>query len=180
MNGDLENKLAPGEVEGLVAACRDGDYFAYASLVKSYSGRIFAICYGILGNAHDAEDVARQTLLKGFTDIKRIRRKDRFGTWIGRVARNLCVDFIHRQKRRRNLHEEFTTDRQNSREYPKLRNALAELSEDHRLALLLYYFSGSSTKAVEEVLDISQDVAQVHLSQARKRLRKLLQAKGDV
>ncbi|UCF14017.1 MAG: RNA polymerase sigma factor [Phycisphaerales bacterium] len=171
MNGDLENKL--------VAACRDGDCSAYASLVKSYSGRIFAVCYGILGNTHDAEDVAQQTLLRGFANIRQIRRNESFGAWISRIARNLCVDFLRRQKRRRSLRAgEVTSDRQSSQEHPELRKALAELSEEHRLALMLYYFDGCSTKAVAEAFEISEGAAQARLSRARRQLRKLLQAKG--
>ena len=45
----------------LVASCRNGDRAAYASLVKVHSGRVFAICLGMLGNRHDAEDMAQQT-----------------------------------------------------------------------------------------------------------------------
>jgi len=147
LNGDLEKKL--------VASCRNGSASAYASLAKEYSGRIFAICYGMLGNAHDAEDIAQQTLLKGFANIGQIRRNEKFGAWISRIAKNLC-------------------------EYPELERALAELSEEHRLALMLYYFDGQSAKALAETFEISEGAAQARLSRARKQLRKLLQAKGDV
>ena len=180
MKGDLENKLAPSELEGLVAACRDGDCLAYASLVKSYSGHIFAVCYGILGNTHDAEDVAQQTLLRGFTNIRQIRRNESFGSWISRIARNLCVDFLRRQKRRRSYHAgEAAADRQGLQEYPELRKALAELPEEHRLVLMLYYFDGRSVRAIAEAFEISESAALARLSRARKHLRKLLQAKGD-
>ena len=58
--------------------------------------------------------------------------------------------------------------------------ALAKLSEEYRLALMLYYFDGRSAKAVAEAFEISEGAAQARLSRARKQLRKLLQAKGDV
>ncbi|MHC4705138.1 MAG: RNA polymerase sigma factor [Planctomycetota bacterium] len=58
--------------------------------------------------------------------------------------------------------------------------ALAELSEENRVALMLYYFDGQSAKSVAESLDISEGAAQARLSRARKQLRRLLQAKGDV
>lgn len=181
MNGDLKNKLAPSEVEGLVAACREGDCSAYASLARAYSGRIFAICYGILGNTQDAEDVARQTLLRGFANIRQIRRNDSFGSWVSRIARNLCVDFLRRQKHRRSIHTgDIEADRQSSQELVELRKTLNELSEEHRLALMLYYFERRSVGAVAEAFEISEDAALARLSRARKQLRKLLQAKGNV
>ncbi len=180
MNADLENKPSPSEVEGLIAACRDGDCYAYASLAGAYSGRVFAICYGILSSPEDAEDVARQTLLKGFVNIRQIRRNDSYGSWISRIARKLSVDFAHRRRRRRDIHAEaLGADPQGSQDYLKLREVLDELSEEYRVALMLYYFDGRNAKAVAEALETSEDAAVARLSQARRQLRKLLQAKGD-
>ena len=172
MNGDQEEKL--------VAACRDGDRSAYASLARSYSARIFAVCYGMLGNTHDAEDVGQQTLLRAFGNIGQIRRNERFGAWISRIAKNLCVDFIRKQKRRRDLSTaDVVAARESSQEHPELKKALAELSQEHRLALMLYYFDGRSARGVAEAFEISEGAALTRLSRARKQLRRLLQAKGD-
>lgn len=173
MNGDLENKL--------VASCRTGDNSAYTSLAKAHSRRIFAICYGMLGNTHDAEDIAQQTLLRGFANIRQIRRNKKFGAWINRIAKNLCVDFIRKQKRRRSFPVgRVTTSQSSPKEYPELERALAKLPEEYRLALMLYYFDGQSARTVAEAFGISEGAAQARLSRARKKLRKLLQAKGDV
>ena len=74
MQGDLEKDL--------VARCRKGDRSAYTDLVRAYSARVFAICLAMLGNQYDAEDVAQQTLLKGFMGISGLRRDDQFGVQI--------------------------------------------------------------------------------------------------
>ncbi|MHC4558771.1 MAG: RNA polymerase sigma factor [Planctomycetota bacterium] len=171
MNGDLEKKL--------VASCRNADSSAYTQLIKAYSGRVFAICLGMLGSTHDAEDIAQQTLLRALTNIKQVRRDEQFGAWISRIAKNLCIDFIRMQKRRRSsLAEQAATSRSDSKEYPELEAALAKLSEEYRLALMLYYFDGRSTKAVAEVFMISEAAAQARLCRARKQLRKLLVTNG--
>lgn len=171
MNGDLEKKL--------VASCRNADSSADTHLVKAYSGRVFAICLGVLGNTHDAEDVAQQTLLKAITNIRQVRRDEQVGAWISRIAKNLCIDFIRKQERRRSsLAEQAAASRSNSKEYPELKRALAKLSEEYRLALMLYYFDGRATKAVAEALMISEAAAHTRLSRARKKLRKLLEAEG--
>lgn len=172
MNGDQEDRL--------VAACRDGDCSAYASLAKSYSGRIFAICYGMLGNAHDAEEAAQQTLLRGFTNIRQIRSNQKFGAWISRIAKNLYVDLLRRQKRRHCLEAgRSNAGPDGSQQHPELTDALSKISEDDRLALMLYYFDGRSAKAIAEALEISEGAALARLSRARKQLRTLLQAQRD-
>lgn len=173
MNGDLERKL--------VASCRNGDSSAYTGLVKAYSGRVFAICLGMLGNIHDAEDIAQQALLNGLANIKQVRRGEQFGAWICQIAKNLCIDLVRKKKRRQSsLTERTAADKSNPREYPELKKALTRLSEEYRLALMLYYFDGRSTRAVAEVLMITEAAAQARLSRARKQLRKLLEAEGNI
>ena len=172
MNDGLEKEL--------ITASRAGDKSAYAKLVKIYSGRVFSICLGMLGNNHDAEDIAQQVLLKGLTDIDRLRRSAQFGAWLSRIAKNLCIDFIRRRKCRQNiLAEQVGTHQSDSRVYPELQAALAKLPQDSRVALMLYYFGGRSTKNISETLDISVAAAQARISRARKQLRKLLETEGD-
>ena len=161
----------------MIARCRDGDRSAYEPLVKAHARRIFAICLSCLGNVHDAEDMAQQTLLNGFSKMRQLRDDERFGSWIGRIAKNLCIDFIRKQKLRYNsLSQDVVTDRDNAKAYPALVRALAKLPEESRLVLMLFYFDGRSTKAIAETLSIRESAAQARLSRARKRLRKLLEA----
>lgn len=169
MSSDLEKKL--------VLSCLSGDKSAYAGLVRAYSARIFAICLGMLGHREDAEDLAQQALLKGFADIKQLRQGEQFGAWIGRIAKNLCIDFMRRQKRRRSVFtEQALVSTSGSKEYPELESALAKLPQEQRLILMLYYFDGRSTEKVAEALDISRNAVQARMSRARKQLRKLLEA----
>ncbi len=172
MNGHLEKKL--------VASCRNGDKSAYTGLVKAYSGRVFGICLGMLGNSHDAEDVAQETLLTGFTNIKQLRDDEQFGAWLGRIAKNLCIDFIRRQKFKRNAFVNGAEAGQSSsKEYPELEGALAKLPEDSRLALMLYYFDGRSTRNIAETFETSEAAVQTRISRARKQLREILDTEGD-
>ena len=164
----------------LVASCRKGDKAAYTQLVKVYSGRIFAICLGMLGNPHDAEDAAQQTFLKGFMEIGRLHNPERLGAWIRRIARNVCLDVMRRRRPRVVSMPLYEHDAPNGAEdYSRLEAALAELSERYRVPLLLFYFDGRSTKSIAEALGLTQGVVQTRLSRARKQLRELLQAESE-
>ena len=92
MNGVSEKEL--------IIRCQSGDRSAYAPLVRAYAKRVYAICLGMLGNVHDAEDVAQQALLKGFVSIQQVQDGERFGSWIYRIAKNQCFDFMRKQKNR--------------------------------------------------------------------------------
>jgi len=161
----------------LVARCRAGDKSAYAGLVRVYASRVFAICLGMLGNSHDAEDVAQQTLLNGLRCINGLRRDEQFGAWISRIARNLCIDFIRKRRRKPSLAARQADPAwPEPHDYRELQVALAKLPEESKLTLMLYYFDGRSTKNIAETLDISQGAVQTRLSRARRQLRKLLDA----
>jgi len=169
------------EVEkALVASCRNGDRGAYAELVKVHAGRVFAICFGMLGNRHDAEDMAQQTLLKGFMQIQGIRDAGHFAAWIARIARNLCIDVIRQRKRPAvpAAHSANPDGQTEEWEYGRLEGALARLSSDYRVPLLLFYFDGHSTKSIAETLGTTQAAIQARLSRGRKQLRQLLQTEG--
>jgi RNA polymerase sigma-70 factor (ECF subfamily) len=133
----------------------------------------------MLGNIHDAEDIAQQALLKGFTDIDQLRDSDQFGAWIARIARNQCIDFIRRRKREQKAFtKRAAVSESGSKRYPEFEDALVKLPRRYRLALMLYYFDGRSTENIAEALQISQAAVYARMSRARKRLRKLLETEG--
>ncbi|MEN6577471.1 MAG: sigma-70 family RNA polymerase sigma factor [Phycisphaerales bacterium] len=172
MNADEEREL--------VVLSRKGDRAAYAGLVKTYSGPVFAICLGMLGNRHDAEDTTQQTLLKGFVQIRTLRDSDRFAPWIARIARNLCLDVLRRRR-----YEGLSPTPDDNRpggdpdDFHRLEKALSKLSVDYRVPLLLFYVDGRSTQSIAETLGISHANVQTRLSRARKQLRRLLESEGD-
>ncbi|MHC4520224.1 MAG: RNA polymerase sigma factor [Planctomycetota bacterium] len=163
----------------MVACCQMGDKAAYTGLVKTHAGRVFAVCLGMLGDRHDAEDAAQQALLRGFMHIGNLRNSERFGAWIAEIARNLCRDAMRRRRpqgvsvrpNRDGAHADSESHRQ-------LEAALGNLSQDYRMPLLLFYFNGRSTKSIAETLGISQAAVQTRLSRARRKLRDLLAAEG--
>lgn len=171
MDVDLEKEL--------IASCRRGDRSAYGDLIRAHSGRVFAVCFGMLGNRHDAEDAAQQTLLKGFMWIMTLRNSDRFTPWIVRIARNVCIDAI-RMRKRRGVSSDLSSARAENGDdnYRRLEQALDKLSVDYRVPLLLFYFDGRNTRSIAETLGVTETNVQTRLSRARKQLRRLLEDEG--
>ncbi len=163
----------------LAEMCRRGERQAYTALVSRYSERVFAICLGILGNVHDAEDLAQEALLKGFRQIDRLRDKERFAPWIAVIARNLCLDFLRRKKREQAaLAREDRPPPVTRNENPRLWEAIGRLSAAYRLPLLLYYFDGQSVNGVAEILNLTGTNVRTRLSRARRELRTTLADSG--
>ena len=60
-----------------------------AELVSENSARVFAICFSMLNNREDAEDITQQAFLKGYSDIKQLRDINKFGAWITQIAKHI-------------------------------------------------------------------------------------------
>jgi RNA polymerase sigma-70 factor (ECF subfamily) len=165
----------------LVIASRRGDREAYAALVRLHLRKIFAVCLGILNNVSDSEDAAQDVCVKGMTQLGQLRDDDRFAIWITRIARNHCRDLLRARKRHRELlFERFAKEiPSDAADFSDLRAALGELSEEHRVPLMLFYFEGQSTKSLASALDLSQAGACTRLCRARRELRRLMEKKED-
>jgi RNA polymerase sigma factor (sigma-70 family) len=166
--------------ENLVAASRKGDKTAYAQLVEKYYKQVFLICLGIVGNVHDAEDVAQETILKGFMEISTLRESSRFCPWIIKIARSLCINFVRRDQRGRRILEKKAaqTDGQSGLDY-NLQRAIEKLPMEIRLPLVMYYFDGQSVKKVADNLEMSTSAVYSKLRSGIKELHRLLAEQGD-
>jgi RNA polymerase sigma-70 factor (ECF subfamily) len=157
----------------------DADKAAYATLVGTHYRRVFGVCFGMLSNVHDAEDVAQETLLKGFLSLRRLAKPERFEPWILRIAKNLCVDLLRRRKRARNLPvEPEPTVGADTHENHDLEWAMARLPQELRLPLVLFYFEHRDAGSIAGTLGISQSLVYERLRAARESLHKLLIERG--
>ena len=166
--------------ENLVGACQQGDKNAYLPLVERHYKGVFAVCLGMLGNIHDAEDIAQDAMLKGFLKIDKLGNAGLFWPWILQIARNLCIDFLQRQKRheKRIVVEEPATEPQESTDdNHALHQAIKQLPWELRVPLVMYYFDGKNAKAVAEKLGISHSGVCQRIRTARKQLHELLTAR---
>jgi RNA polymerase sigma-70 factor (ECF subfamily) len=166
--------------ENLVRAGQQGDKAAYAGLVSQYYRRVFALCLGMVANAHDAEDVAQETMLRGLQNLRGLTRPERFEPWILRIARNLCLDFLRRQKRARSQPiEPPPRPEAATHENHDLERAIRRLPQELRLPLTMYYFEQRNARSIAERLSISPSLAYERLKAARQRLHELLTEGGS-
>jgi len=161
--------------ENLIRNCRQGDKAAYAVLVKEHYRSVFALCLGVLGNIHDAEDMAQETMLKGFQKIKNLSSREKYEVWIMRIARNLCIDFLRRKKRTKEIIiEHMMEPRSGSNENHVLQQAIRRLPQEFRLPLTMFYFEQKNARIIAEKLDISHSGACQRIREARKMLHEIL------
>ncbi|MHC4758746.1 MAG: RNA polymerase sigma factor [Planctomycetota bacterium] len=166
--------------KNLVEASCAGDRKAYAALVKKYHRYVFLVCMGMLGNVADAEDIAQDAMLKGFVDISKLRDGSQFSPWVTRIAKNMCINLVRREKHSRKAFEEKAKQlNESTTENDRLQQAIEKLPQETRLPLLMYYFDGQSVKTVAERMNISVPGVYLKLRAATEQLHELLVKQGD-
>src|ERR1700759_4694214 len=88
------------EQRRLRACAQAGDERAFRQLVQPYRHALEVHCYRMLGSAHDAEDLAQETLLHAWKALERFEPRAQFQTWLYRIATNACLDELERRPRR--------------------------------------------------------------------------------
>ncbi len=87
---DLVNK----RVNEVLKGHRD----AFEEIVTLFQHRLYQVCYRMLGNAQEAEDIAQEAFVRAYTNIHTYDQNRKFSTWLFRIATNLCIDRIRKKK----------------------------------------------------------------------------------
>ena len=159
----------------MVSAYKQKTIAAYSILVKEHYRTVFALCMGMLGNVHDAEDIAQEAMLKGFQNIDKLDKNELFNAWIMKIAKNLCIDFIRRRKKTREItSEQKMESKAMANDNHDLQQAIQKLPQELRLPLTMFYFEQKNAKVIASKLEISHSGACQKIRDARKMLHEIL------
>jgi len=76
----------------------DGDGNSFSILIDRYLKSVFNFAYRLCGNKNDAEDIAQDTFLKVWKNIKKYNGKNSFKTWLFTIARNTTIDYLRKKR----------------------------------------------------------------------------------
>ena len=65
-----------------------GDKESYAEIVELYQHQLYQICYRMLGNKHEAEDIAQEAFTRAYVNLHTFDQNRKFSTWLFRIATN--------------------------------------------------------------------------------------------
>jgi RNA polymerase sigma factor (sigma-70 family) len=163
---------------------------AFRELVSRHTDVVYASALRQVSSPDLAHDIA-QTV---FTDLAR-KAQPLAGTlsgdasllgWLYRSTRFLALNQLRddrrRQARERQAMENFNPASETTPEWermqPVLDEAMADLSDEDRDALLLRFFKNRDFRAIGTALGVSDDAAQKRVSRALERLRIQLTSRG--
>jgi RNA polymerase sigma-70 factor (ECF subfamily) len=168
----------------LIVRARRGDGGAFSELVTRYQTSVFNVCYRILHERGEAEDLAQETFMRAYNRLEQFDLEREFGPWVRRVAANLCLNHLESQKITAPLDEERDADESVRPEKQvevrerseQIRGALASLPPNYRVVVELRHYQELSYDEIAAELKIPLSDVKSHLFRARKLLAEKLHA----
>jgi len=164
-----------------IESARSGDAGAYDYLVSKYMKRVVSIAWGIVRNAHDAEDLAQEAFVKAYRTIDRFRSGEPFGPWIYRIVTNLSLDVVKHRKRYRQepLDDREPAARRDLADLPaetrelseRIDEAIESLPAMQRIVARLYLVEQFGHAEIAAMTRLSEGTIRSHLSLARTKLK---------
>jgi len=172
------DQSTPTPLGDLVRRAQRGDERAQHDLIVGYQHRVAGFVFAITGRSDAVEDLAQSVFIKMIRALDRLQAPEQFESWLFRLARNTCIDYLRRQKLRR-IFLPLAAEYENVPEPPgavdaeeldALRHALDQLRPQDR-ALLALVQEGRSHAEIAAILGTSIAAVKARLHRAREQLR---------
>lgn len=171
------------EDEELLDRLAANDETAFRMLVERHIDRAFSIALRIVGSRADAEDVVQDTMLKVWTHRGRWQQgRAKFSTWLYRVITNRCID-LRRQPRTDDVdavpepadtRPDAASTMQREEVTDLLEQAMQQLPEHQRIAVIFSYHEDMSNGEIAEVMQTTVAAVESLLKRGRQQLKAIL------
>src|SRR5215471_2951568 len=160
--------------EALARAARGGDLDAFEGLVRRYQRRVYALAYQHLRDPDEAQDLAQEVFVRLYRNLDRYDPARPFEPWFWRLAVNVAASYRRRRRTVAELPDVAAAEVPGREETMPLERALADLSEDLRLPVLLHYYLDLPLDEIAGAMGLSLSAVKSRLHRARAILRRLL------
>ena len=166
----------------LILNARHGNTQAFGELVLRHQNSVFNVCYRILHERTEAEDMAQEAFIRAHNRLHSFDIERPFRPWICRVAANVCLNYLETQKFTTGLDDEKDADKSQSPEKQmegrersaQIRMALASLPANYRAVVELRHYQELSYDEIASELKIPLSDVKSNLFRARKLLAEKL------
>ncbi len=192
MPAGLPGYSQPGGASGeigweVVAAARRGDAQAFEAILRHYDRRLRVVADRLLGGRQLMDDALQEVAIKTLRGLPSFRGEAPLGAWLCRIATTTCLDMLRRRQLEDATAPDALPERADTTADPadgldarqRLGRALAGLTPDQRLAVLLIDQFGYDFRAAADALGVPVGTVASRVATARSRLRAALAAGGE-
>lgn len=169
----------------LVDQCMKGDQSAVSEFVQQFRNQVYLLCYRMLGEHHEAEDMAQETFLRVLRNLDRWDRRRPIEPWIMTIAGNRCRTHLAQRNRRPiaaetqdHIEDHRGTDQRGELLAEEVQLALDNVREEYRQAFLLFHEQQLSYGEIAEQLNCPLGTVKTWVHRARRELVQRLIHRG--
>ena len=154
------------------------DRRAFGMLVEAYQPRLRRFFMNLtLGDEYLSDDLAQETFIKAYIELRSFRGMSRFGTWLFRIGYNEFYSYKRGEHATSGLEqapERATSPIDSSEISMDVKTAMAQLSEIERTVVTLFYIDDMPVKQIATITGLNQSTLRSHLHRAKEKMAKTL------
>jgi RNA polymerase sigma-70 factor (ECF subfamily) len=170
-----------------IACAQQGDRQAFGELVRRHREGVVNVVYRMCGDAALAEEAAQEAFLRAWRNLERYNPRYAFRSWVYRIAINVAVDALRRERPTTDLDAEPLASEsdgpeawlERKQQAEQVRQAVLDLPPASRAALVLREYEGLSYREIADALDIPVGTVMSRLNYARGQLRRALSGPAE-
>jgi len=170
-----------------------GDQNAFAEIVELFQDKLYRVCYRMLGNKHEAEDIAQEAFVRAFINIHTFDTNRKFSTWLYRIGTNLCIDRIRKKKpdyfldaevagaEGLNMYSQIASPDELPEEevlkmemQDRVQYEISRLPDKYRAVIVLKYMEDLPLQEISDILEMPLGTVKTRIHRGREALRKQL------
>lgn len=140
-------------------------------VVEKYSKMLFRICYVMLCNEADAEDMVQETFLRYFTKAPAFSTEEHRKAWLIKVATNLCKNALRFRMRHETVNIDGIRNVGVSDSDVGIFESIMELPPKYKIVMDLYYIEGYRIKEISDITGATPTAIRKRLQYARNFLK---------
>lgn len=162
-----------------------GNHQAFNVLISRWQNKIHRFAYRYFASSDDAAEITQKTFIKAYQKLETLDDASKFGSWLYRIANNLCLDELKRAGRRKSTSLEALktapqTKLASSADEKLMRNealvllhkALLQLPNDQRMVVIMKEYEGLTFREIAEILDESENTIKSRMYYGLRALKK--------
>lgn len=179
----------------LIEKLKQKDQKAFKTLIDNYQSLVLNTCYNFLHNKDNAKDITQEVFIEVYLSIHKFKNEAKLSTWLYRISVNKSLNFIRDNKKHqivKNIENLFTQDEQNNskliiyneqndenndiknKRLILLRQAIANLKKNQRIAFTLHKYENLSYKEISEIMNLTLSSVEGLIHRAKINIQKKL------
>ena len=168
-----------------------GNQDAFEEIVTLFQHRLYHVCYRMLSNRQEAEDIAQEAFVRAYINIHTFDQKRKFSTWLFRIATNLCIDRIRKKKPDYYLDSNVPgtegltmysqiaaagelpeEEIERMETHDRIQYEIGQLSDKYRSVIILRYIEELPLQEISDILELPLGTVKTRVHRGRAALRK--------